>query len=68
MMSEKDVVSLIVECDHSPALEIRVKMEQRRQQTLDGETESGSEVVQNDLRLVLTEAGRISKLFTERDR
>ena len=68
MMSKEDVISLIVECDHSPALEVRIEMEEGAQQTLDGQAESRSEVVHDDLRFVLAEAGRVSQLLAERDR
>ena len=65
MMSEKNVVSLIVKGDHSSALEVRVEVEQRGQKPLNGQAESGSEVVQNDLGLVFAKTGRISKLLAE---
>ncbi len=51
---EKDVVPLVVEGDHPPALESRVLAEQGCKHAANPLTQPGAKVVQDELRLVST--------------
>jgi hypothetical protein len=53
---EEDKVSLVVEGDHPPAPELRVLVEQAAQHATHPTPQSGVEVVQQQLRLVPTDA------------
>jgi hypothetical protein len=53
---EEDEVSLVVECDHPPAPELRVLMEEAAQHAADTAPKARVEVVQQQLRSVTTDA------------
>ena len=53
-MSDEDIVSLVVEGDHPPALELGHLGEPRRQHSGHRVTQMRGEVVENHLRLVVS--------------
>ncbi len=52
VMSDEDVVALIVECDDTSSTERRRRWEHARQHTTDGVAETGVEIVQYHLGIV----------------
>ena len=52
MVSKENIVSLVVEGDHSSSLELRLLREETGQQTSDGMAQPSGEVVQDHLGLV----------------
>lgn len=63
MVPEKDKISLIVKCDYSPPLELRVLREKRSQQAANSDTDLRVEVVEDEFRHMLRRNCVMANIF-----
>lgn len=68
MVSEEDVVALVVEGHHASALELWVVREQTGEHAGHGVAQAGVEVVENDLRTVVGGLAHAFDVFAEAQR